>query len=212
MAHPETRPKRILYVITKANWGGAQRYVYDLATAMKKVGHEVAVAYGEEGLLGERLREAGIRTFPLATFARKVESKAEWESFKALLALIKEEKPDIVHVNSSKAGLALLAARIAGVPRTVFTAHGWAFNEKRPQWQKFLMHLAYAATVCLAHETICVSDAVKRDFAWLPGVRLIVIRHGMGRAGIPLKRRSEREASSGSSRHMARHGGGTPSF
>ncbi len=28
-----TPRKKILYVITKSNWGGAQRYVYDLATA-----------------------------------------------------------------------------------------------------------------------------------------------------------------------------------
>ncbi len=29
---------KILYVITKANWGGAQRYVYDLATAARDAG------------------------------------------------------------------------------------------------------------------------------------------------------------------------------
>ena len=34
---------RILFVITKANWGGAQRYVYDLAIAAK----EKAVVAGE---------------------------------------------------------------------------------------------------------------------------------------------------------------------
>jgi len=26
--------KKILYCITKANWGGAQKYVYDLATSV----------------------------------------------------------------------------------------------------------------------------------------------------------------------------------
>ncbi len=29
----DATPRRILYVITKATWGGAQRYVFDLAVA-----------------------------------------------------------------------------------------------------------------------------------------------------------------------------------
>lgn len=180
MAPTESAPrKKILFVITKANWGGAQRYVYDLAVAMKAAGHEPSVAYGVEGLLAERLQGAGIRTLPISTLTREIDAKSEWASFKSLLALIKEEKPDIVHVNSSKAGLAILAARLNGVQHVVFTAHGWAFNEKRPWHQKALFHCIYAVTVYLASVTICVSDAVRRDLSWLLGARLITIRHGM---------------------------------
>ena len=176
---PSATRKKILFVITKANWGGAQKYVYELATAMQSAGHEVVLAYGEEGLLGERAREAGMATRRIETLTRGVETKAEWTSFKELLKIMREEDPDIVHVNSSKAGLALLAARIAGIKKVVFTAHGWAFNEKRPWWQKLVMRIVYAVTVALAHETICVSDAVRRDLAWLPFVKLTVIRHGL---------------------------------
>ena len=119
---------KILYVITKANWGGAQKYVYELATAMKERGHEVAVAYGTEGLLAERLGQAGIRTLPIGGLSRDIDAKAEVSAWRSLLSLIKEEQPDLVHVNSSKGGLALIAARIAGIRRIIFTAHGWAFN------------------------------------------------------------------------------------
>jgi glycosyltransferase involved in cell wall biosynthesis len=171
--------KKILFVITKANWGGAQKYVYELATAMVRAGHEVAVAYGVEGHLADRLRADGIRALPVETLSREVNFKAEWASFKSLLSLIRSEKPDIVHVNSSKAGLALLASRIAGVQTSVFTAHGWAFNEKRPWWQKWIMYGVYATSVLLANVTICVSDAVRRDVAWLPAGRRVVILHGM---------------------------------
>ena len=38
--------KKILYVITKGNFGGAQRYVYDLATSLPKDKFEVLVACG----------------------------------------------------------------------------------------------------------------------------------------------------------------------
>lgn len=171
--------KRILFVITKANWGGAQRYVYDLAVAAKSRGMGVLVAFGTEGLLQTKLAAAGIRTTTLTTLTRDVSLRDELDTFKALRALIKEEKPHIVHVNSSKAGLGLLAARLEKVPHVIFTAHGWAFNEERPWWQKIVLRLIYIVTVYLAHDTICVSDAVRRDLGFLPGKSLRVIKHGI---------------------------------
>ncbi len=171
--------KRILYVVTKATWGGAQRYVYELATAAHAHRYEVAVAYGTQGLLVEKLQTAGIRTIQLPHLTRDVNFKSELKVFRDLIALIKTERPDIIHINSSKGGLAVLAARIARVPRIIFTAHGWAFNEERPWWQKIVIRLAYAGTLWLSHATICVSEAVRRDMAWLPFSRLHVVRNGV---------------------------------
>lgn len=178
---PETSAprKKVLYVITKANWGGAQRYVYDLALAAKERDYEVILAYGEDGLLHERLEAAKIRTVRIEALGKQIETKSEWQALKALIALMKEEKPDIVHVNSSKGGLALLAARVARVPRILFTAHGWAFNEQRPWWQKLVFRAIYAVTALLSHTTICVSDAVRRDIGWLPFASLVTIKHGI---------------------------------
>ena len=34
---------KVLYGITKSNFGGAQRYVFDLAVEAQESGHEVAV-------------------------------------------------------------------------------------------------------------------------------------------------------------------------
>ncbi len=190
---------KILYVITKANWGGAQKYVYDLAHAAKTQGHDVTVAYGVEGVLSEKLFSAGIPLRRIESFARDFAWKAEVAAFHELLAIMKEEKPDLVHVNSSKGGLALLAARIAQVPRIIFTAHGWAFNEERPWWQRPLMHLIYAATVLLSEKTICVSKAVRNDLAWFPDVmgRFVTIYNGVD-APTLLPRTEARAALGGS--------------
>lgn len=171
--------KRILYVITKATWGGAQRYVYELATAAHAHHCTVAVAYGTEGLLVEKLNAFGIRTLPLPHLTRDIDLKAELKAFRDLIALIKDERPDVIHINSSKGGLAVLAARIARVPRIIFTAHGWAFNEERPWWQKVLIRLAYVATLWLAHKTICVSDAVRHHMSWVPLAHLAVVHNAI---------------------------------
>lgn len=174
--------KRILYVITKASWGGAQRYVYDLALASRAAGYEVAVAYGEPGLLVEMLTTAGIRTIRLASLIRDINSGNDRRALTELREVIREVRPDVIHLNSSKAaGLGALAARLERIPRILYTAHGWAFNESRPFWQRLLLRMAAEATIYLAHETICVSAAIKRDISPIAfaGHKLTVIRNGI---------------------------------
>ena len=150
--------RKILYVITKASWGGATRYVSDLAIAAKKKGHDVTVAYGSPGALSGRMRDVGIRTIAIESLSRDIKVGKDILVLRELVRLFNREQPDIVHLNSAKAGgLGAFAARIAGVPRIVFTAHGWAFNEDRPQWQKMLIRLLSGITVTLAHPTLRVS-------------------------------------------------------
>jgi len=173
---------RILYVITKANWGGAQRYVYDLAVAARDAGHEVAVAYGEAGILSTNLTGAGIRTILVPELGRDVSLSKDLIVYRKLKNLFKHENPDVVHINSAKAGgLGALAARTAGIKKIIFTAHGWAFNEARPLWQKILIWKLSGLTVLLSDKTICVSEAVKRDIQYFPFIRrkLVVIKNGI---------------------------------
>ena len=173
---------RILYVITKANWGGAQRYVYDLATAAASRGEEVAVAYGGHGRLAEELEAAGVPTFPIARLTRDVGAWGEFRAFFAFLGLFWRFRPDVVHLNSSKAGaLGALAARIASVPHIVFTAHGWAFNESRPWWQRVLLFKLSVLMVWLSDRTICVSEQLRRDLRFVPFTRkkIVVVRNGI---------------------------------
>jgi glycosyltransferase involved in cell wall biosynthesis len=163
------RKKKVLFVITKANWGGAQRYVYDLATHLDQKRFVATVALGGDGQLATLLQHANIPTTTIANLERDVTLKKEWSAFRELLCLLRRERPDILHLNSSKAGaLGALAGRITGVPRIIFTAHGWAFNEDRPWRQRLLIALAHWFTVLLCHYTIAVSSALPRQLS-LPG-------------------------------------------
>lgn len=154
--------KKILYVITKSNFGGAQRYVYELACAMHDVGHTVAVAHGGEGVLKDMLEAHGIQTFPIKNFDRDINVIKEWRAFFELLSILKEFKPDIVHLNSSKAGgTGALAARMRGVEQIIFTAHGWAHFEDRSLLWRSIVRLLSFLTVLLCHRVIAVS---KNDY------------------------------------------------
>jgi len=150
--------KRILYVITKSNFGGAQRYVYDLAVSMKTLGHEVAVAAGGSGALIEKLSDAGIAVFEVKSFQRDINFLKEITSMRELSGIIRTFKPDVVHLNSSKAGgTGALVARLHRVSLIIFTAHGWPFLEPRHILWQSAAWCASFLTGLLAQKVIVVS-------------------------------------------------------
>ena len=174
--------KKILFVITKSNWGGAQRYVYDIATSLDKTVFDVQVIAGGNGLLKEKLERADIKVISLHAMERDINIKKELAAAKELWKLFREIKPDVVHLNSSKAGgLGALAARFAGVKRIVFTAHAWAFNENRGSLSKMTISFFHWLTVILSHCTIAVSESVKEQVIHMPFLKdkIEVIHLGM---------------------------------
>lgn len=185
--------QRILYIVTLAWWGGAQRYVFDLALAAKGAGHEVMVV-SQEGELTERLKAEGIAVSAVSELRRDVGFLSELRALIRVFSVVRDFRPDVVHLNSSKAAVhGGLAARILGVRRIVFTAHGWAFNENRPAWQKALIWLVHWATVLLADNTICVSKAIKDAAERMPLAenRLVLVHNGV-EAGACLSREEAR--------------------
>jgi glycosyltransferase involved in cell wall biosynthesis len=173
---------KVLILITKSNWGGAQRYVYDLATNLSRETCEVLVMAGGGGPLIEKLNSAGIKTDGNLPIGRDVNLWGDIKAFFKLVSIIKEHKPDILHVNSSKiGGLGTLAGRVVGVKKIVFTAHGWAFNENRTTISKLLIGLSYWITMFLAHTTIAVSEATKYQVRNWPFVynKITVVYNGV---------------------------------
>lgn len=165
--------KKLLILITKSNFGGAQKYVYDLSRSLKDR-YETVVACGGEGLMKTKIEAAGIRTISLPFLIRDVNPLKDIASLFSIISLIKKERPDIVHVNSSKMGiLGLLAVRVVRIIqrrpiRALFTAHAWAFNEDRSDLSKTLIKFIHWTTVMLSDETIAVSEMVKKQISNLP--------------------------------------------
>ena len=157
MTHLKSR-KKILYLITKSYFGGAQRYVLDLALAVKNKGYDVVVGCGPKGELISRLEDAGIPVRILENSQRDLSFVAEIKTLRELYRLIKTEKPDIVHLNSSKMGLlGVLVARALRTPQIIFTAHGWPFLEHRSLLWRTMAYLGSYLTALLAHKVIVVS-------------------------------------------------------
>ncbi|TSC68090.1 MAG: hypothetical protein G01um101472_163 [Parcubacteria group bacterium Gr01-1014_72] len=174
--------KKILYIITKSNWGGAGRYVYDLATALPKEEYEVHVALGGDGLLAEKLRTASITVHHVQSLERDIRLFREVRAFKELLSIIRATRPSILHLNSPKAaGLGALAGRLLGVKNILTTSHGWAFFERRTRLSRLLIQLAVWAIAILSHHIIVVSKQDRAAAMGLPGIarKITLIRNGV---------------------------------
>lgn len=205
--------KKVLFLITKSNWGGAQRYVYDLATNVP-ADWEPIVAFGGTGVRGsaagrlaEMLKGANVRTISLPSLGRDV-GIADIAGFLEILRVIRQEHPDVLHLNSSKAaGLGALAGRIAHVPRIVYTAHGWPFWEERAALSVFLIRMLSWLTIALSHSTICISEYDRAHVRSMPLVqrKLAVVRNGIGE--IDFHTRADARAALFSKEQRARHAG-----
>jgi glycosyltransferase involved in cell wall biosynthesis len=122
-----SRRPRLLVLITLAEVGGAQSYVALLLPALVEA-FDVTVAAHGEGPLADAARSAGARYVSLKHVRRSIHPWHDLRGLVELLRLCRKVRPDLVHANSSKAGvLGRLAAAVAGVPVRVFTVHGWAF-------------------------------------------------------------------------------------
>ena len=160
---------KILFGITKSNFGGAQRYVFELAVEAKRLGHEVSVLCGKSGKLVENLEKEKIRVINLDSLERNISLAKDIKSFFEIVKILKKEKPDVFHTNSSKVGgLGALSGRLAGIKKIIFTAHGWAFNEPRSSVEKVLIKFFVFFTILLSHKTIAVSEKTKSDVSSFP--------------------------------------------
>jgi glycosyltransferase involved in cell wall biosynthesis len=150
------RRPRVLVLITLAEVGGAQTYVATLLPALAER-FDVAVAAHGSGPVRTAAEEAGVRFIALRHVRRPVNPWRDLAGFLELTRLLRRERPDIVHANSSKAGvLGRLAAAAAGVPIRIFTVHGWAFaargglQSRAYGWADRLVRPLTTVTICVS--------------------------------------------------------------
>jgi glycosyltransferase involved in cell wall biosynthesis len=122
---------RVLYLVTRAERGGAQAHVLDLAVGMNGL-FDVVVATGEEGFLTEACREQSIPVHVVPNLRREIKPIADLLSLRVLAQLMRRTQPDIVHAHTFKAGfLGRLAAKRLKIA-CVYTVHMWPFGDGVP--------------------------------------------------------------------------------
>ena len=122
-----------------------RHFVLPVMRGLRARGHEVVGACAEGPLL-DLPRAEGFRVEAVA-MARSLNPVAQARAFAALVALMRRERPDLVHAHMPISGLlARAAARAAGVRRIAYTCHGYLFNQPGPWWRaKLALGLERAA-------------------------------------------------------------------
>ncbi len=123
---------RILHIVTNADLGGAPRVVTELANRAVHAGHTCGAATVPVGPFWDHL-DPQVERIPLRHLRRNLDPAQDVAALLELAALLRQWKPDIVHLHSSKAGVlgrlaALLAPWAWGTVRripTVYTIHGF---------------------------------------------------------------------------------------
>lgn len=127
-------PVRILQVITKLELGGAQQHAIHVSRRLSEMGFDVTLAAGPGGLLDEDAARGPFRHVVIDDLVREVSPLRDARALAALVRLVRRTKPDVVHSNSSKAGvLGRIAGRLGGARAVVHTVHGWSFSENHPR-------------------------------------------------------------------------------
>ncbi len=179
-----TKKRKILYIVTQSEIGGAQKNVLDLAVELKNR-YDVLVAAGPDG--GGKI------------FGQLADNKIRWQCLKWLrrgganplidlaglvqiLLLILKEKPDIVHLHSSKAGfLGSIAGKIAGA-RVIYTVHGAVFEASFSKLARKIFLWLEKFSAYFKDKIICVSANDKKlwlNYKAAPEKKLIIIHNGL---------------------------------
>lgn len=172
---------RVLYLVTRAEHGGAQTHLVELLEGMRG-GFEAHLATGEEGFLTDEARRLGVSVHILPSLVQYLSLREDMLALGETVALIRSLRPSLVHAHSSKAGfLGRLAARVAGVP-AVFTAHGWGFAEGVPWRRKMVATIGERLASRWSSGIITVSEADRAlalRYHVLPRDRITVVHNGV---------------------------------
>jgi len=138
--------KKILFLVTQSEFGGAQHFIYTLIHGLSQIktqiDTDIIVGTGPEGDnkngLLNLLKNQGIKTERLKYLRRSINPLFDLLGLFEIKKLLKKEHPDILFLCSSKAGfLGSLANHLcASVYKNlcslvIYRIGGWSFNDPR---------------------------------------------------------------------------------
>ena len=141
--------KRVLFVITQEEFGGAQRFLYELTTRLDKERYEILVASGSasKSEFLKSLVKTGIKTERLRFLKRELNPIYDCFGIVELMKLINRFRPEYLYLNSSKAGalggiagfkMKILRPKKFKKLKVIYRIGGWSFNDPWPLWKKKL--------------------------------------------------------------------------
>jgi glycosyltransferase involved in cell wall biosynthesis len=175
--------RRILFLVTTSDWGGVQHFVFSMAKECQSRDMSVTVAAGGDGELGKRCGDERINYVTLTTMRREISLFHDLAALYEIRMLIRELKPDVVHLNSSKMGIVgSVAADLEHVPRIIYRIGGWSFLERVGRVKRMVYLLAERWTAHRKDVIVTVhpgDEEIAKRYHIRPRHRVLTIPNGI---------------------------------
>ena len=184
--------RKILFIVTQSEFGGAQRYIFEVARGLDSVKYEVLVAAGSgDGELFQKLKDTPVAPVyaPVRPVYLRRMKRTPWP-WQIILAigeifnLLKKERPDVLFLCSTTAGL---LGSIAGFlyrdrVSVIYRIGGWAFRDPRHWWMNKIILWTEKITAPLK-DKIIVNSEIDRKLALkykiAPAEKIVKIYNGI---------------------------------
>lgn len=123
-------------------------------------GYEVYLLAPEEQRTIEFCKKEGATLLPI-TIKREISPFQDLRSLFQIIKILRKVKPDIVNLGTPKVSLlGMLAARIVGVKKRIYTCRGFRFEHEKGRFKKLLISME-KFTVINANKVLCISQSVR---------------------------------------------------
>jgi len=165
---------KILRIITRLNVGGPAIQAINLITELQKLGYETVLVTGispkHEGSMDKILFKKSKSNFiVIASLVREINPKKDYYAFRALVRVIRREKPDIVHTHMAKAGLLGRAATLwvrlfyGHRAKLIHTYHGHVFHSYFGWWKSKLFVWLERIVGWWTDAIVVISESQRKD-------------------------------------------------
>ena len=169
--------RKILHIITRLDRGGSAQNTLLTCQELRQK-YDVVLAHGlsreskmtdwERQSVERQITEAckhGLKDISIQSLVRRVDPIEDIRAFFSLWALLRREKPAIVHTHTYKAGiLGCWAAKMAGVPIIVHTPHGHIFfGHFSPLVTRCFM-IIERLTAAIVDRMVALTEGERRDY------------------------------------------------
>ena len=167
--------------------GGPLSAIAEWARQQRAAGHELALIYSPLRDPLDRFRHAlpaDMKMVPL-DIKREIDPAGDIAAARKLTAWLKQNKPDVLHLHSSKAGaIGRVAARLAGVP-TIYSTHsiGYLRTDVGLATRAIFFLLEWVLGI-IGDVSVACSPSELAAMKLIPG-RKIVIPNGIDMANMP---------------------------
>lgn len=174
---------KLLHIVGDSKWGGGGHIILALAEMARESGWEVDIMTTDP-VCQSMFRSYGFGVVNRDVIWRDIRPVRDLRGLVKLYDFLRSHRYDLVHTHTSKAGfVGRVAARCAGIPAIVHTAHSFPFHEESGPLSSFIYRQLERCAARCCDRIVTVSE-YHREWGLRWGIgdarKIVAIPNGIG--------------------------------